>query len=160
MWNKRLAQIGLVTLYVLALCLPLYIFFHDRGGTAFLHGLNLRVEFQLIFPLVGLYAFTFVAWQVLITTNLRWLRRLWPNILNFHRFQGSFALLFAVLHPSFILIGYGLSTYLHYRFLAPSLRWWLLPAYTALIFLLFTTATALLAWRGMNIPWWRKLHRL
>jgi predicted ferric reductase len=160
MSSKTAAKIGLSGIYIAGLLLPLYIFFHDRGGTAWLHGLDVRTEFQLLFPLLGLYAFTFVTWQILITTNLRWLRRLWPRILNLHRFQGSFALLFAVTHPAFIALGFGLSTYIHYRFTAPSLRIWLVPAYTALTILLATTLTALLAWRGMNIPWWRKLHRL
>lgn len=159
MSGKNLFRTAGLALYLTGLLLPLYVFFHDRGGSAFLHWLSLRTEFRLIFPLIGLYAFTFVTWQILITTNLRWLRRLWPNILNFHRFQGSFALLFALVHPTFILIGYGLSTYIHYRFVAPSLRWWLVPAYVGLTVLIFTTGTALLAWRGRNIPWWRKLHR-
>lgn len=160
MWNKQLVKSGLILLYLTALCIPVYAFFHDRGGTAFLHSLSYRVSLQLIFPLLGLYAFTFVTWQVLIATNLRWLRRLWPHILQFHRFQGSFALLFAVVHPSFILIGFGLSKYLHYSFVAPPLRWWLVPAYTGLTIMVATVLTAHLAWIGRNLPWWRKLHRL
>lgn len=151
---------GLLGLYIAALCLPLYIFFHDRGGTAFLHMADLRDSLRLVFPLLGLYAFTFVTWQVLIATNLRWLRKLWPRVINFHHFQGGFALIFAVLHPALILIGFGLADYLHFRFVSPNLRWWLIPSYTALTILLLTVTTASLAWHGMNIPWWRKLHRL
>lgn len=158
--KKRLAGSGLVLLYVLALILPWYVFFHDRGGLAWLHGLTLKADFQLLFPLVGLYAFTFVTWQVMVATNLRWLRRLWPRIIQFHRFQGSFALLFATLHPLFILFGYGLSNDLHLRFVANPQKWWLLPAYTALTIMWLTVVTATLAWYGRNIPWWRKLHRL
>jgi predicted ferric reductase len=122
--------------------------------------LDLRIDLQLAFPLLGLYAFTFVTWQVLLATNLYWLRRVWPQLIKFHRFQGSFALLFAVSHPLFILVGFGLIADLHFGYVAPGLRWWLLPGYTALTILLGTTGTALLAWRGMNIQWWRKLHRL
>lgn len=160
MWTKQLAKAALTVLYILALLLPLYIFFHDRGGAAWLHGLTLKADFQLLFPLIGLYAFTFVAWQVLLATNLRWLRKLWPRVINFHRFQGSFALLFATLHPTFILIGYGIANYVHYRFVANPQKWWLLPAYTALTIMWLTVLTATLAWYGRNIPWWRKLHRL
>ena len=157
----RLAvRTGLIVLYVAALLLPLYVFFHDRGGTAWLHGLTLASDFRLLFPLVGLYAFTFVTLQILITTNLRWLRKLWPRALQFHRFQGGFALLFATLHPSFILLGYGISSYLQLHYVVNPQKWWLLPAYTALSILWLTVITAFLAWRGMNIPWWRKLHRL
>jgi len=121
---------------------------------------DLGASLRLMFPLLGLYAFTFVSWQLLVATNVRWLRKLWPRVINFHRFQGGFALLFAVLHPTFILIGFGLVNYLHFRFVSPNLRWWLIPSYTALIILLGTVTTAYLAWRGMNIPWWRRLHKL
>jgi predicted ferric reductase len=160
MSNKRPVQASLLVLYLAALYLPIYVFFHDRGGTAFLHSLSYKVSLQLLFPLLGLYAFTFVAWQILIATNLRWLRKLWPRILQFHRFEGSFALLFAIMHPSFIAVGYGLASYLHYNFVAPPLRWWLVPAYAGLTIMIATVLTALLAWKGRNIPWWRKLHRL
>lgn len=160
MWSKLGAQTGIIALYIAGLLLPLYVFFHDRGGTAWLHGLTLKSDFQLLFPLVGLYAFTFVTWQVLLAANLWWLKKLWPRVINFHRFQGSFALLFATLHPTFILVGYGISNYLHYRFVANPQKWWLLPAYTALTIMWLTVVTATLAWYGRNIPWWRKLHRL
>lgn len=160
MWNKSLLKGTLLLLYAAGLVLPIYIFFHNRGGTAFLQAANLKLSLQLLFPLVGLYAFTFVAWQVLLATNLRWLRKLWPNIIQFHRFQGSFALLFALVHPTFIALGYGMGAYLHFRYVSPGLRWWLLPGYTALTILLLTVITASLAWYGRNIPWWRKLHRL
>ena len=153
-------RFGVLVFYGVALCLPAYIFLHDRGGMLFLPKGTITDQLQQLFPLLGLYAFTFVSLQVLLATNLYWLRRYWPHAIKLHRFQGMFALLFAVLHPTFILLGYGIINYLHFRYVAPNLRWWLLPAYTALTVLLGTTLTALLAWRGMDIPWWRKLHRL
>ena len=158
--NKVLIKSGLLGLYIAALCLPIYIFVHDRGFSSFMHLANLQAVLKLMFPLLGLYAFTFVTWQVLIATNLRWLRKLFPRVIYFHRFEGGFALLFAVLHPTFILIGFGLVSYLHLRFVSSNLRWWLIPSFAALTILLGTVITASLAWRGMNIPWWRKLHRL
>lgn len=158
--SKRLLQSTLIALYAAAILLPPYVFFHDRGGAAFLRGLSPRAESQLVFPLLGLYAFTFVTWQVLVATNLRWLRKLWPRVVSFHRFQGSFALLFAVLHPTFIAIGFGIANYLHLRYTAPQLRIWTLPAYLGLTIMIATVLTAILAWYGRNIPWWRKLHRL
>lgn len=160
MSNKPLARSGILAIYVAALLLPVYMFFHDRGGTAFLHGLAFNVSLQLLFPLLGLYAFTFVTWQVLLATNLWWLRKLWPNVIRYHRFQGSFALLFALLHPAFIVAGFGLSNYLHFRYTAPALHWWLAPAYAGLTIMIATVLTAHLAWIGKDLPWWRKLHRL
>lgn len=146
--------------YALALVLPAYAFFHDRNGTAFLHGVTGRGLLQAFFPLVGLYAFTFVTAQVLITTNLHWLSRLWPRIIQYHRAQGVFALLFAILHPLFILLGYGLAVMLANGFVQPGLARWLIPSYTALIILIFTVTTALLGWSARRVSWWRQVHRL
>lgn len=160
MSNKHLARLSLILLYVVALCIPPYVFFHNRGGTAVIDGLDSQATLQVIFPLLGLYAFTFVTFQILVATNLRWLMRLWPQIIHFHRFQGGFALLFACLHPLFILIGFGLSTYIDYGFVPSSQKWWLIPGYAALVILLCTVITATLAWYGRNLPWWRKLHKL
>jgi DMSO/TMAO reductase YedYZ heme-binding membrane subunit len=146
--------------YALALAVPIIVFFRDRHGTAFLAGSDARGVLQALFPLVGLYAFTFVTAQVLITTNLRWLRRLWPGIIRYHRAQGIFALVFAITHPLFILVGYGTAVMLSHGFVRPGLARWLIPSYTALIILLFTVSTALLAWSRARITWWRALHRL
>jgi DMSO/TMAO reductase YedYZ heme-binding membrane subunit len=160
MSNKTFGRAILIGLYTAALLLPLYVYFYQRGGASFLENAGPGLALKLLFPLIGLYAFTLVTLQVLVATNIRWLRRFWPGILRFHRAQGSFALLFAVLHPGFILLGYGAAKYLSFRYVAPDQVWWLLPGYAALIILLLTTGTALLAWRGRDIPWWRKLHRL
>lgn len=160
MSSNRWVQVGLASLYGAALLLPVYVFFTNRGGLAVLAGTSTSAALQVLFPLIGLYAFTFVTFQVLIATNLHWLKPVWPHIIHFHRFQGIFALLFACLHPLFILGGYGLSTYIHYRFV-PAGKWpWLVPAYTALLIMLCTVTTALLAWHGRNLPFWRRLHLL
>lgn len=154
------ARIAVLAGYVGALTVPGYAFFHDRGGTSALAGLSGRPLLQVLFPLVGLYAFTFVTAQVLITTNLRWLTLLWPGMIRYHRAQGIFALVFALAHPLFILAGYGVATFLATGFVQPALSGWLIPAYTALALLLFTVGTALLAWSGRRLTWWRTVHRL
>lgn len=160
MSNRDLARAGLIGIYLAALYLPLHEFFNNRGGTEILQGLSAQSVLQVLFPLLGLYAFTFVTFQVLVATNLWWLRKLWPNVINFHRFQGSFALLFALLHPFFILAGFGLGSYFSYEFVSSEQKPWLVPAYIAITILLLTVGTALLAWQGRNVPYWRKLHRL
>jgi DMSO/TMAO reductase YedYZ heme-binding membrane subunit len=148
--------------FVAALALPAVVFFHDRDGTTFLHGVHGRALLQVFFPLVGLYAFTFVTVQVLIATNLYWLTRLWPGIIRYHRAQGIFALLFAVLHPLFILIGFGAAKFFSYSGYVRSgaSASWIIPAVIALAILLLTVSTALLAWSGRRLPWWRNVHRL
>src|SRR4051812_18925036 len=95
--------------------LPSYAFFHDRNGIGFLHAVHGKALLQVFFPLVGLYAFTCVTAQVLIANNLYWLSNLWPGTIRYHRAQGIFALLFAILHPLFILIGFGIATFFTYN---------------------------------------------
>jgi DMSO/TMAO reductase YedYZ heme-binding membrane subunit len=143
-----------------AFALPAYAFFHDRVGTGALTGLHGRSILQVFFPLIGLYAFTLVTAQVLVATNLRWLTKLWPGVIRYHRAQGIFALLFAILHPVFILAGFGLASLLAIGFVRPGLAGWLIPSYTALAILLLTVVTALLAWSGRRVSWWRGVHRL
>ncbi len=154
------ARIAVLVVYAGGLTLPAYAFFHDRGGASALDGLSGRPLLQVLFPLVGLYAFTFVTAQVLITTNLRWLTLLWPGVIHYHRAQGIFALVFALAHPLFILAGFGVATFLATGFVRPALAGWLIPAYTALALLLLTVTTALLAWSGRRLTWWRTVHRL
>ena len=159
--TARAIRVTILFGFALALAIPAYAFFHDRNGTAFLAGVRGRAVAQVVFPLVGLYAFTFVTAQVLIATNLWWLTRLWPGIIRYHRAQGVFTLLFAVLHPLFILVGFGLASMLSsIGFVQPGLGRWLIPGYTALAILGLTVATALLAWSGRQLSWWRNVHRL
>ena len=153
-------RVCVVIVFAVALALPGYAFFRDRHGTDFLTGVHGRTLLQVFFPLVGLYAFTFVTLQVLIATNLRWLTRLWPGVIRYHRAQGIFALLFALLHPLFILVGFGLASMLSNGFVRPGLARWTIPSYAALAILMFTVATALLAWSGRRLSWWRSVHRL
>jgi DMSO/TMAO reductase YedYZ heme-binding membrane subunit len=148
--------------FAAALALPAVAFFHDRNGLSFLDGVHGRALLQVFFPLVGLYAFTFVTAQVLIATNLYSLTKLWPGTIRYHRAQGIFALLFAVLHPLFILIGFGAATFFSYSgYLRPGVSaGWIVPAIIALAILLLTVSTAVLAWSGRRVAWWRNVHRL
>lgn len=158
--RKRLLQAALIGLYASWLIIPGWAFFHARGGLGFINGLDLHAGLQLLFPLIGLYAFTLVIWQILVATNLRWLGKLWPRIIYFHRYQGGAALTLAITHPLSILIGFGIASYLSRNFIAPSLQVYLLPAYLGLTILIITVTTASMAWYGMRFPWWHKLHRL
>ena len=153
---NTLVQRGLLlAVYLGALYAPWYFFWDNRGG--FAPG---DISATTIFPLLGLYAFTFVTFQVLIATNLRWLQKLWPGIIRFHRTQGVFALLFALLHPLFILVGFGLASAIAKEYVSQDLAFWVIPGITALSILLFTVGTAVYAWNIGKLWWWRKLHRL
>lgn len=150
----------LPVLYATAIFLPIITFFNLRGGLGTFEGLEAKDYFTVLFPLFGLVAFTLVAWQVLIATNLWWLQKYWPKIVHYHRLQGMTALVFAGLHPLFILIGYGASTYFGFDYVSPARVKYLIFGYLALSFMFATVITALLAWHGMKLPFWRWVHRL
>ena len=157
---RTLAQIGFAVLYIGSFVLLTTAFFDARGGTAFLEGLGLRDSLRILFPLIGLYAFTLIFWQVMVATNLRWLTKLWPQIINFHRYQGGAALTLAIVHPLTIMIGFGLATYVERSFVPASQERFLIPAYLGLTILITTVVTASMAWYGARLAWWRKLHTL
>ncbi len=158
--NKTLLRTALIAAYVAWFVIPGWAFFHIRGGISFLNGLGLHDSLQILFPLIGLYAFTLVTGQLFVATNIWWLKKLWPRVIHFHRYQGGAALILAVTHPLTILIGFGLASYVARSFVAPSLKVWLIPAYLGLVILFTTVITATMAWYSDRFPWWRKLHRL
>jgi predicted ferric reductase len=160
MSNKTLVRIAVIAVYAVALSLPFYVFFDSRGGFEFLNDLSARDTLKVIFPLFGLYAFTLVSLQLLLTINLPWLKKYWPGLAVWHRFQGWFAVLFAVIHPLFIITGYGLADYLDHLYVADAKKYFVLPAYAGLSILLFTSLVAILAWQGMKLPQWRILKWL
>lgn len=157
---RRLYQGLILAAYAAALVIPGAVFVSHRGGFGFLAGAHGATVLQFLFPLLGLYAFTFVTMQVLVATNIWWLRRLWPRITNFHRFQGTFALLFVILHPLFILTGFGLAQFLNFDFTSTNFVPYAILGETAFVILMATIGTAILVWRGRNIPWWFTLHKL
>ncbi|HLG91032.1 MAG TPA: ferric reductase-like transmembrane domain-containing protein [Candidatus Saccharimonadales bacterium] len=160
MWNKTSVKTGVVAVYVATLTLPFYVFFSNRSGFEFLTGLSGIDTLKVIFPILGLYAFTFVSLQLLLTINLPWLKKYWPELVTWHRFQGWFAVLFAILHPLTILIGYGIAGYLDHLYVADAKKYFVLPAYAGLTILMSTVLISLLAWQGMKLPNWRILKWL
>lgn len=153
--NKRIFQLASLTAYFTSLTLPAWVFFGARGS--FIFSLPVRSQLQLLFPLFGLYAFTLVSLQASIGPNVNYLRQYWPRIRDFHRIQGLFAFLFMWLHPISIAVSFGLSGY--FQFISGGLKLLVLPAYAGLTILTISITTAFLTWRGMNLPWWRRIHR-
>lgn len=158
--TKRLLLAVILVGYLAALVVPIGVFFNQRGGTAFLSGQTTSQFPQVTFPVFGLVAFTLVTMQILLATNLWWLKKAWPRAIFFHRYQGSFALLFAILHPLFILIGFGISRFVTYKFVGSTQVAYVLLGEAALTLLFATVLTALLAWSGRRFSWWFKLHRM
>lgn len=144
--------------YAAALLLPAYLFFHARGGFGFLAGSDSATFARKLFPLVGLLAFSLLWVQLLVGTNRQYLRQVYPWMMRFHRWQGGFVLLFALLHPTLLLIGVGTAHYLARDFVAPNLVVWVWVGYLQLLLLVCTAGSALL----LRVPWlrtrWRTVH--
>lgn len=147
----------LVTLYGAALLLPGATFFTERGGFGFLNE-GAVSSAQVLFPLFGLYAFTLTWLQLLIGSSNPTFKKLWPNFFRFHRAQGLFTLLFALLHPLLLIVGFSFMTYWTYGFVSPSLRPLIYLGQSALALLLLTVVCALLMKRPWMRPLWKKVH--
>lgn len=157
-WLKWLLRIVLVAAYATALIMPAMIFFQGRGGVGFLQGLDAKTISSLLFPLVGLYAFTLV-WAQFVLGSGMWLwRKVFGWIEPFHRTQGLFALLFAFLHPTMIAYGYGLELYLSRDYVAPEMQLYLYLGYFQLLLMVCTVLTAILRKRSFMKKIWRYVH--
>lgn len=145
-------------LAVLIFLFPGYVFFSQRGGLSFLAGLDFKTLNLALFPLLGLYAFTLVWFQLMIGSSRSLLRQFFPGIITFHRRQGVFALLFALLHPLMLLLGIGPTAYFARTFVDPSLMLYVWIGYVQLALLILTAGTAML----MKQPWlqrrWKVIH--
>lgn len=79
-------------------------FFAMNGGLADLTRDPATAAFAA-FRLAGLTAFTLLGFQVLTGPTMKlWERLYGPNFYRFHAYQGLFTLLFALLHPTLLLI--------------------------------------------------------
>lgn len=135
-------------------------FFSLRGGLAFLEGADLKTANRLLFPLAGLIAYFLVWGQVMIGSNLDWVRKHLPGIETFHRRQGVFALLFALLHPTLLLWGVGFEVFMRGDFVDPALSLFVWFGRVALLLIVLTAGTALLRRTRWFRRLWRRLHYL
>jgi nitrite reductase/ring-hydroxylating ferredoxin subunit len=148
----------LPAVYLAVLIAPAYAFFSGRGGVGFLAGADLPAFANKIFPLVGLYAFTLVWLQFMLGSSMGPLKRVYPWIKTFHRWEGAFALLFALTHPLLLVLAVGIQHYVARDYVTPNLVPFIWIGYVQLFLIIVTAGTALLA----KIPWlrarWHFIH--
>ena len=157
---KNYLRTLLPVLFVIILLAPGYVFFSSRGGITFLEGANFQLVARRIFPLVGLYAFTFLWLQFMLGSSMTPLRNLYPGLIKYHRRQGIFVFLLALLHPSLIIIGYGLSKFLDSSFLPEELIPFAFLGKVAILLLILTVVTARLSTLKFFRTKWRAIHYL
>jgi len=152
-------RVLLPLVFAAALVIPALAFFSNRGGTGFLAGLDLPTFSILMFPLVGLYAFTLLWVQFMLGSSLYPLRAVFPWIETFHRTEGVFVLLFALLHPTLVLLGVGsLAEYFKTDFVADALVPWVWVGEVQLTLLCITVATAILRKTKRLRTRWHYIH--
>ncbi len=133
-------------------------FFALRGPWDFTQVLDAQNFGITFFPLAGLVAFTLVWSQTIIGANLWWLRSVFPGVVRFHRTQGPFALLFALLHPLLLFLGVGLASYLSREYVPKTLAPFVWIGYVQLLLLVLTAGTAMLRRLAFVRGFWRRLH--
>jgi methionine sulfoxide reductase heme-binding subunit len=151
--NKLLLRYILIFGYLYLLFIPGYIFFVSRPG--------LPLNNATLYPLLGLYAFTLVALQVIIGANMRRLRPIFgPKLLQFHRYQGIFALLFALIHPFMVMSAFGAHKVIVSRdFLPEASRPHVVLGMLAGDLMIITVLTAVAAWKLQKFSSsWRIIH--
>lgn len=157
----RFFRLVLPFVWLVILILPGYVFFSSRAGLAFLEGADFGSASRRLFPLVGLYAFTLVWSQVVLGSGMNLWRKVYPKIEGYHRKQGVFTLLFAITHPTLLLIGVGPTAYFTRTYVAPELMLFVWFGYVQLFLLILTALAALLR---KKIAWlrarWRVIHVL
>lgn len=160
--SRAWLRVLVVALFLAALVYPVYEFFSLRGGVTFLRGMDYRSANLALFPLLGLLAFSLVWAQVIIGSAQSVLRKVFPNIIAWHRRQGVFVLLFALLHPTmrYIGLGFGVAAYFqHFNAgVAPSKILFLWFGYVQLFLMLITAGAALLRRAPWLVRRWHAIH--
>jgi glycine/D-amino acid oxidase-like deaminating enzyme/nitrite reductase/ring-hydroxylating ferredoxin subunit/DMSO/TMAO reductase YedYZ heme-binding membrane subunit len=156
----RIFQILLPLIFIAVLIFPAYFFFSQRGGIGFLADADFQTTSILLFPLVGLYAFTLLWVQVMLGSSMVLFRKVFPWIEKFHHAEGVFVLLFALLHPSLLFLGYGPAGYLSYDFVIPEQKLFVYLGQVQLFLMILTVATALLRKSRWLQKKWHYVHFL
>ena len=154
LWLKYLIPI----IFSLVLIIPGYTYFvvSQAGQTLFGPDVAADQRFYTLFRLFGLYAFVFIWGQVILGPFMVPLGKMYgKNWFYFHRMQGIFALLLAMIHPSILYVAYIIRTG-HFAWLKPvtdytDLAIWAWLGVAACIIIIATVASALL----MKNPWMR-----
>jgi predicted ferric reductase len=157
---KILVNYGLFLILLLILLIPGYVFFQNRGGFGFLGWADFKTSARLLFPLVGLYAFTLLWTQLIIGPNAILFRKTLAKISLFHHRQGIFIFLLVIAHPTLILIAYGLTQYLGHKFLPRQLVIYAFLGTLALGLLILTVLTAVFSRLSLLRAKWRVFHYL
>lgn len=114
-----------------------------------------------LFQLAGLTAFTLIAFQILTGPYMKlWETVYGKNFYKFHAYEGLFASLFALLHPSLLLISLWLSDVSYWEFMQgyPKTIYFGPAALFLLIITVSTAASAVLLNQPRFQGWWHRLH--
>lgn len=155
-WLRRLLPISWLILAII----PGYVFFSARGGFAVFEASTARELAGVIFPLFGLYALFSVWSQLVIGSNMRYLRKIFPNIQRFHQTEGIFVFLFAWTHPLLIGVAFGMQAFFNKQAVFGLMARYIIWGQLALLLLSLSVGAALLRNAPWMKRWWRYIHYL
>lgn len=138
--------------------LPAFIFFAQRQQVPLFSNVPFATLSKNIFPLFGLYALFFVWVQVILGSGMPLWRKLFPNILRFHRVEGVFALCFAIAHPLLLFIALGTSSFLFTQYIPANQSFFVFLGYVGLVCMFTTVGSAVLMRKAWFVRRWRKIH--
>src|SRR3989338_1236904 len=157
--SPRIYSLLFWIVFMIFFFIPGYYFFKAKGNFI-LQQNNISKLSLSLFPLVGLYAYFFIWMQVILGANMRIFVKKIPWVYRFHKAEGIFALLLALLHPTLLVSAIGLEKYFSYSYIAEDLKPFVVIAQIQVLFLLVTTLTAIF----MRMPFlqkrWRTIHYL
>jgi len=155
---KKFLKFLLPVLALGALAAPALVFFYNRGGISFLELVDGQNFKSLLFPLVGLYAFTLLWLQFLMGSTMWPLQKIFKRIEPIHRANGVIVLLLALLHPGLLLLAVGVEQFIGYEFVPEAMRPYVMAGSAALTIMIITVSAALLGKTKFLKRSWRWIH--
>ncbi len=159
-----------IALYTVALIIPGYTFAvanYNSSIAILKDSPNLQTSLYVAFRLFGLYALTLVWLQMMVGPLMLRLGKVFgAGIVKFHRTQGTFALLFALIHPLLFYAGFlagktnGSILTAVADYLGPDYAIYGLFGQITLLLLITTVSTALLMRKKWMRNRWKAIHYL
>ncbi len=146
-------------LFLIFFFIPGYYFF-TVNGNILLEQKSFSVLTISLFPLVGLYAYFFFWMQIILGANMRIFIRKMPWVYQFHKREGIFAFLLALLHPALLVSSIGLEKYFSYAFVSSDRKIFVVIGQIQIFFLLITSLTAIFMKVSFLQKRWRTIHYL
>lgn len=164
---KTILQTGTVLFFAFAILAPIYIWYTTNGMILF-NQPNLRLSdtLRLIFPLLGMLSFTLIWFQIMLGAFMTPLYKLFAplDILKFHIFEGTAAIILVFLHPTLLFgaqfLDEGWNGFFSFSFVASDKVMYVFMGEVAFVLFFTAVSAAILRNKPFLVKHWRKFHML